>query len=91
MKKFFKVVISIPKYMARFFVAIFKFFISPFIPHSCKYSPTCSVYASEAFEEWGFFKGLGLTISRLARCNPKSKGGTDCVPPNPNKKYKYFM
>ena len=91
MKKILKVIISIPKYIALFLVAIFKFCISPFIPHACKYTPTCSIYASNCFAEWGFFIGLKLSIKRLVKCNPKSKGGTDPVPINPKKKYKYFM
>lgn len=91
MKKFFKFIISIPKYIALFFVAIFKFCISPFIPHACKFTPTCSLYASDAFAEWGFFVGFGLTVKRIFRCNAFSKGGTDNVPINPKKKYKNFM
>lgn len=91
MKKFFKVIVSIPKYIALFFIAMFKFCISPFIPHVCKFTPTCSVYAGEAFAEWGFFVGLKLTIKRLVKCNPRSAGGTDPVPISPKKKYKNFM
>lgn len=91
MKKFLKFIVSIPKYIALFFIAMFKFCISPFIPHACKFTPTCSVYAGEAFAEWGFFVGLKLTIQRLARCNHRSAGGTDPVPVNPKKKYKNFM
>ena len=91
MKKIFKFIINIPKYIALFIISIFKFCISPFIPHACKFSPTCSIYASDAFAEWGFFVGLKLTIKRLLKCNPRSKGGTDTVPINPKKKYKYFM
>ena len=91
MKKVFKFIVSIPKYIALFFIAMFKFCISPFIPHVCKFTPTCSVYASEAFAEWGFFIGSKLTLKRLIRCNPKSSGGTDPVPISPKKKYKNFM
>ncbi len=91
MKKLFKLIISVPKYIALFFVSIFKFCISPFIPHVCKFTPTCSLYASCCFAEWGFFNGLKLTIKRLFRCNPKSQGGTDPVPVNPKKKYRNFM
>ena len=91
MKKVFKFILSIPKFIALFLISIFKFCISPFIPHACKYFPTCSVYAGEAFAEWGFFIGLKLTAIRLAHCNHKSKGGLDPVPINPQKKYKNFM
>lgn len=92
MKKFFKAIICIPKYIALFFITLFKFCISPFIPHSCKFKPTCSIYASQCFEEWGFFVGLKLTVKRLFRCNPWTKqSGLDPVPVNLKKKYKNFM
>lgn len=52
---------------------------------NCKYIPTCSQYAKEAYERFNFFKATALTIWRLLRCNPFSKGGYDPVPPK-NKK-----
>ena len=91
MKKILKFIISVPKYIALFFIAIFKFCISPFIPHACKFTPTCSIYASQAFAEWGFFIGFKLSAKRILRCNTRSKGGTDNVPINPGKKYINFM
>lgn len=91
MKKVFRFIVNIPKFIALFFIAIFKFCISPFIPHACKFTPTCSVYAGEAFAEWGFFIGSKLTAQRLVRCNPKAISRTDPVPVNPKKKYKNFM
>ena len=45
--------------------------------HSCIFTPTCSEYAIEAFEKYGFFKGLYLSVKRVLRCNPWSKGGYD--------------
>jgi len=57
--------------------------ITPLSSHSkCKYYPTCSNYAKEAIEKFGTFKGSILTIKRLLRCNPFSKGGIDLVPEN---------
>lgn len=46
----------------------------------CKYYPTCSAYALEAFERFGAVRGLILAAWRLLRCNPFSKGGYDPVP-----------
>ena len=46
----------------------------------CKYLPSCSSYAREAYEKFNFFKASLLTIWRLLRCNPFSKGGYDPVP-----------
>ena len=47
---------------------------------SCKYFPTCSNYAIGVLEEFGFFKGMLLTIKRILKCNPWSKGGYDPIP-----------
>lgn len=47
---------------------------------NCKYIPTCSNYALEAFQKHGFIKGTYYTIKRLLKCNPFSKGGIDLVP-----------
>lgn len=48
--------------------------------NSCKYIPTCSNYGIEAIKEYGSLKGGYLTIKRILRCNPISKGGYDSVP-----------
>lgn len=47
--------------------------------YSCKYIPTCSNYAIEALTRYGFIKGCYLSIKRILRCNPLSKGGYDPV------------
>ncbi len=52
----------------------------------CKYLPTCSEYALEAFREWGVFCGFFLSLWRILRCNPFSKGGFDPVPKRKRKK-----
>ena len=44
---------------------------------NCKYYPTCSEYALQAFEKYGFFKGFFLSLKRFFKCNPFSKGGYD--------------
>ena len=51
----------------------------------CKYYPTCSSYAIEAIENYGVFKGMILSLKRILRCNPLSKGGYDPVPIRRNK------
>ena len=55
-------------------------FISPAKPPCCRFTPTCSAYAIEAFQKRGFFVGLILTVWRILRCNPFCKGGYDPVP-----------
>ena len=68
------------KHIGIFFVKLYQKFISPLKPPCCRFRPTCSQYAIEAFREWGFFVGLALTVWRILRCNPFSKGGDDPVP-----------
>lgn len=43
----------------------------------CKFYPTCSEYAIQAYEKYGFFKGTAYSVKRIIRCNPFSKGGYD--------------
>jgi putative membrane protein insertion efficiency factor len=47
---------------------------------TCKFIPTCSQYGIEAIEKYGAWKGGWLTVWRILRCNPFSKGGYDPVP-----------
>lgn len=54
--------------------------ISPLFPPVCRFYPSCSAYGLEAFRQHGFFKALGLTLWRVARCNPFNPGGFDPVP-----------
>ena len=53
--------------------------ISPGLPDSCRFYPTCSEYGYQAIEKYGIIKGGGMTIWRILRCNPFSRGGYDPV------------
>jgi putative membrane protein insertion efficiency factor len=68
------------KYLMIWLVKLYRKFISPIKPPCCRFTPTCSAYALEAFKKRGFFVGLILTVWRILRCNPFSKGGYDPVP-----------
>ena len=61
-------------------VKLYRILISPIKPSSCRFTPTCSEYAIEAFRKRGFFAGFILMIWRILRCNPFCKGGYDPVP-----------
>ena len=54
----------------------------------CRFTPSCSIYALEAIEKHGVFKGWCLALWRLARCQPFCKGGADPVPPVVESKFK---
>ncbi|MBE6708326.1 MAG: membrane protein insertion efficiency factor YidD [Ruminococcaceae bacterium] len=70
--------------ISRFFVLLIRLYrkyLSPLKGQpSCRFTPTCSEYAIKAFTEWGAIIGLFLTVWRILRCNPFSKGGYDPVP-----------
>ncbi len=62
-------------------LAFYKRWISPMLPNSCRFVPSCSEYAMEAVAIHGVFRGTSLTLWRLLRCNPFVRGGYDPVPP----------
>jgi len=68
------------KGLALRFIGFYQLFVSPLIPPSCRFQPTCSRYGFEAISRYGLARGGWLTTKRLARCHPLSKGGVDPVP-----------
>jgi putative membrane protein insertion efficiency factor len=58
----------------------YKRYVSPAMPPSCRFTPTCSEYAYEAIERYGVIKGGWMGLRRLARCHPWNPGGHDPVP-----------
>ncbi|MDE5912040.1 MAG: membrane protein insertion efficiency factor YidD [Muribaculaceae bacterium] len=61
-------------------VRLYQLIISPMLPPSCRFTPTCSQYAIEALEKHGVIKGGWLTLKRIARCHPWGGSGYDPVP-----------
>ncbi len=62
-------------------IRVYRWLISPLLPRSCRFHPSCSVYALQALETHGPVRGLFLAAHRLARCHPFNPGGLDPVPP----------
>ncbi|MBI5234005.1 MAG: membrane protein insertion efficiency factor YidD [Deltaproteobacteria bacterium] len=61
-------------------IRLYKFIISPLLPPSCRFYPTCSDYACGSIETHGVPVGAVLALKRLFRCHPFSEGGYDPVP-----------
>ncbi|NBG89224.1 membrane protein insertion efficiency factor YidD [Isachenkonia alkalipeptolytica] len=65
------------KKVAILLIRFYQRFISPLKRPSCRFYPTCSQYSLEAFQKYGFLKGLLLSIRRISKCHPFHKGGHD--------------
>ena len=68
------------KRAAEFCLKLYKGIISPYLPASCRYVPSCSEYTAEAVARHGLLQGSALGLWRLLRCNPFARGGYDPVP-----------
>lgn len=62
-----------------FALKCYKTILSPILPPSCRFYPSCSQYAYDAIKEFGVLKGVYLSTKRVLRCNPFCKGGYDPV------------
>jgi len=73
MKRWLIFILSLP-------IWIYRYAISPILPPSCRFEPTCSTYALEALQTHGPLRGTWLAVRRVSRCHPWSEGGYDPVP-----------
>ncbi len=80
MMKFLK-----PANIALGLIWLYRKTVSPWMFPCCRFTPTCSEYAQEAFRRHGFFTGSALSAWRLLRCNPFCRCGHDPVPDRPSK------
>ena len=67
----FKIIVNV--------IGLYRRYISPMLPPSCRYWPTCSDYTLQAIQKHGVLKGITMGAWRVMRCNPLSKGGIDPV------------
>lgn len=70
----------VPRTTLVLLVRVYQVLLSPLLPASCRYTPSCSAYAIEALERHGAVRGGGLAIRRILRCHPFRPGGYDPVP-----------
>ncbi|MCJ8275273.1 MAG: membrane protein insertion efficiency factor YidD [Bdellovibrionales bacterium] len=77
---------NIKKEITSWLFAFYKAALNPFFGNACKFHPSCSCYAKEAFQQHNLFKAFLLTSWRLLRCQPFSRGGFDPVPQAMEKK-----
>jgi uncharacterized protein len=78
-----KITVGMKNGMQWFFIMLIRFYqgaISPYLPASCRYTPTCSQYGIESIQKHGPVFGVWLTLKRLASCHPWGGSGYDPVP-----------
>lgn len=79
-KKAYNTLLTIITFPFIVIIKIYQILISPILPSSCRYTPTCSHYTLEALKKYGIFKGGWLGIKRISRCHPWGGSGYDPVP-----------
>jgi len=67
------------KFLVLFLIKIYQYLLSPILPNRCRFYPSCSAYAVEAFQTFNIFKASYLVCWRIMRCQPFSDGGYDPV------------
>ena len=71
---------NVPRLLAWYLIRGYQRFISPALPPSCRFYPSCSTYALQAIGKYGLLRGSWLAAWRLMRCHPFHPGGVDPVP-----------
>jgi putative membrane protein insertion efficiency factor len=69
-----------PRRLALLAIKVYRDRVSPALPPTCRFWPSCSEYAYEAVEKYGLLRGGWLAVKRLLRCHPFNPGGYDPVP-----------
>jgi putative membrane protein insertion efficiency factor len=68
------------RFIAIALITAYQKLLSPILPRSCRFYPSCSEYAKQAIQKYGIVRGGWLALKRIARCHPGSSGGLDPVP-----------
>lgn len=90
--KIFFFIILFPIFLLeKILIYFYKFCISPLLPNSCRFYPTCSTYFLQALNEYGAVFGFFVGCKRILKCNPFSKGGYDPIKPNVKGKIKWIL
>ncbi len=79
-EKYYLLIAKILAYPFALIIRGYQLFISPILPSSCRFQPTCSEYAIQSLRKYGILKGGWLGIKRIARCHPWGGHGYDPVP-----------
>lgn len=66
--------------LLQFLIQAYRVLLSPFLGSHCRFTPSCSQYATEAIQRYGALRGSWLALKRIARCHPLCDGGYDPVP-----------
>ncbi len=80
LKKVFSFLHRLTGWLVIFLIQCYQICLSPYLPKSCRFTPSCSQYAVEAFKTFQFWYASYLTIRRILRCNPFGSCGDDPLP-----------
>lgn len=80
MKQFWAAMKALPSKLVILCVKFYRLALSPILPPSCRFTPTCSEYSITALQRFGLIKGAYLSIRRIVRCHPGGDYGYDPVP-----------
>ena len=78
--KFLKLIFEFPRIFVLRLISIYRKYLSPLLPPTCRFYPSCADYAVLALKKYNFFKAFFLIFKRLLKCNPFFRGGFDEVP-----------